>query len=587
VVIESSGSRIETPRVRVALAIACLVAFAPSLLAQPNPAAQPAPTSIELAIAESAAAQADSTAAPPAMLTYANRQIVQFRATFLGRSPSERALAVQARLDQSVRDGLTGPVEVRAIGGVFAFTVAGRDIFALMPADVDTLAGETLEEVAARGRARVELALNEAVELRRPRQMLVSTLLALLATVAFASALWGLIRARVRVNRRLSKATADRIQAIAVGNLEFVGSLRISETLSRSVTFLIGALALFLAYSWLTFVLARFPYSRPWGESLRGLLLNELVTVGTAIVGALPGLFMIGVIAVLTRLASNIAHRFFNAVEDGRFTAPWVYPETAQTTGKLVNVALWLFALALAYPYLPGSQSQAFQGVSVFVGLVVSLGSSGLVNQVMSGFTLTYSRALRVGDFVTVGEVEGTVAQLGTLSTKIKTARGEDVTIPNAVVVSHVVTNHSRFANTDGVFVPTSITIGYDTPWRQVEALLLLAASRTPGIRRTPAPVVRQPSLQDFYVKYTLLFCLEQPAERAKVLAAVHTSILDAFNEYGVQITSPNYEADPERPKVVPRDKWFAAPAAPPEVEERVTSSSAGTASGSPSPLRG
>ena len=296
---------------------------------------------------------------------------------------------------------------------------------------------------------------------------------------------------------------------------------------------------------------------------------------------------MIGVIVVLTRIMARMARLFFRAVEDGRVAVPWVYPETAQTTGKLVNVGLWLFALALAYPYLPGSDSQAFQGVSVFVGLVVSLGSSGLVNQVMSGFTLTYSRALRVGDFVTVGDVEGTVAQLGTLSTKIKTARSEDVTIPNAVMVSQLVTNYSRFADTDGVFVPTSITIGYDTPWRQVQALLLLAASRTPGIRRTPAPIVRQPSLQDFYVKYTLLFCLERPAERAKVLAAVHTAILDAFNEYGVQITSPNYEADPERPKIVPRDQWFAAPAAPPEVEAPATSSSAGTASGSPSPLRG
>jgi small-conductance mechanosensitive channel len=207
----------------------------------------------------------------------------------------------------------------------------------------------------------------------------------------------------------------------------------------------------------------------------------------------------------------------------------------------------------------------------------------------MSGFTLTYSRALRVGDFVTVGEVEGTVLQLGTLSTKIKTARGEEVTIPNAVMVSHLVTNYSRFAETDGVFVPTSITIGYDTPWRQVQALMLLAASRTPGVRRTPAPVVRQPSLQDFYVQYTLLFCLERPAERAKVIATVNANILDAFNEYGVQITSPNYEADPDRPKIVPRDQWFAAPAvAPGDVAaEAGATSSAGSASGSPAPHRG
>jgi len=181
---------------------------------------------------------------------------------------------------------------------------------------------------------------------------------------------------------------------------------------------------------------------------------------------------------------------------------------------------------------------------------------------VMGGFTLTYSRALRRGDFVSVGDVQGTVTQLGTLSTKIRTVRNEDVTIPNQVVVSQIVTNYSRDVE-NGVFVGTDVTLGYDVAWRQVEALLLMAAGRTAGIRRQPAPVVRQAALQDAYIKYTLLFCLENPATRISTLAAVHGNILDAFNEYGVQITSPNYEADPTDRKIVPKDQWFAAPAKP------------------------
>ena len=269
-------------------------------------------------------------------------------------------------------------------------------------------------------------------------------------------------------------------------------------------------------------------------------------------------------ILLLTRFVARLVQLLFQGIESGRISLPWIYPETAQPTRKLFTLGIWLFGIALAYPHLPGSNSDAFRGLSVFVGLVVSLGSSGLVNQVMSGFTLTYSRALRHGDFVQVADTIGTVEGLGTLSTKIKTARGEDVTIPNAVMVSNTVTNYTRFAD-EGVFVPTSISIGYDVPWRQVQALLLLAASRTPGVRGKPAPVVRQPTLADSYVQYTLFFCLERPAERAITLAAVNTSILDAFNEYGVQITSPNYEGDPEKPKIVPRDQWFAAPAMPPD----------------------
>ena len=159
---------------------------------------------------------------------------------------------------------------------------------------------------------------------------------------------------------------------------------------------------------------------------------------------------------------SRIVNLLFQAIEERRVSVPWVYPETAESTRKLIAVGLWLFAVAIAYPYLPGSESDAFKGVSVFVGLMVSLGATGLVNQVMSGFTLTYSRALRLGDFVEVGDVAGTVTQMGTLSTKIRTPRNEDVTIPNAVIVGQTITNYSRRAETEGVFVPTSITIGYD-----------------------------------------------------------------------------------------------------------------------------
>jgi small-conductance mechanosensitive channel len=320
---------------------------------------------------------------------------------------------------------------------------------------------------------------------------------------------------------------------------------------------------------WLTFTLRRFPYTRPWGESLRAFLIERLSSMGLLIAGAIPNLFTVLLIFLLIRFAVKLAHAFFDSVLEGRLDLPYVHPETAQPTRRLVTMLFWLLGLVVAYPYLPGSGSDAFKGLSVFVGLVLSLGSSGIVNQLMSGLTLTYSRAMRAGDFVRIGEVEGTITQLGGLSTKVKTPRGEEVTIPNAVVMSQVTTNYSRFAATEGVYVPTSLTIGYDTPWRQVHALLLLAAERTPGIRATPKPTVRQPALQDFYVQYTLLICLEQPNTRSATLTALHANIQDAFNEYGVQIMSPNYEADPNSRKVVPPEEWYAAPAKP-AVAERV-----------------
>ena len=287
------------------------------------------------------------------------------------------------------------------------------------------------------------------------------------------------------------------------------------------------------------------------------------------ILGAIPGLFTVLLILVVARFAARLAGQLFDAVERGRLDLPGVHRDTAQTTRRLVTGLLWMFASVAAYPYLPGAETDAFKGLSVFVGLVLSLGSSGIVNQVMSGLTIIYSRAVRHGDFVRIGDVEGTVTGVGMLSTKVKTPFREELTIPNAVVMSTVTTNYSRLHASEGVFVSTSVTIGYGVPWRQVHALLLLAAERTTGIRREPTPKVRQTGLRDSYVEYTLLVSVENPSMRIPVLDALHQNIQDAFNEFGVQIMAPNYEGDPDGPKIVPPEKWFAAPAAAPTPPER------------------
>jgi small-conductance mechanosensitive channel len=288
-------------------------------------------------------------------------------------------------------------------------------------------------------------------------------------------------------------------------------------------------------------------------------------------VNAIPGFITIALIVVVTRMMIRLASLFFDAVERGHITLKWLYPDTAPPTRKIVTGLLWLFALVVAYPFLPGSGTDAFKGVSVFVGLIISLGSTGIVNQVMSGLTVTYSRALHVGDYVRVGDVEGTVTHLGTLSTKIQTVLQEEVTIPNAVLISREVTNYSKDAQASTVFVPTSVTIGYDTPWRQIHSLLLLAAERTHGLRRNPVPIVVQAGLEDFYVKYTLFVCLDDPRQRVLNLAALHANIQDVFNEYGVQIMSPHYWTDPQVPKIVPKDHW-----APPPAGERPAPGGAG-----------
>jgi small-conductance mechanosensitive channel len=493
---------------------------------------------------------------------YFNRPIVLFKANVLGRSPIERAAAAGRALDDLVAQGITGPVVAEMFQGGALIRVGSRVVLGLSLADVDNQSGETVQGVSAQVVARLQIALAEAAEARRLRTLLRSAAVALAGIVVGAIALWAIGRARRALAGKFVAAAEKSVAKSKIADLDVLHGMHIADLERRMAQTAMVGLDLIVVYAVLTFVLRQFPYTRPWGESLRGFLIMTVENLGLGMLQAVPGLFTVVLIVLLTRFMIRVFGLWFHAVEAGRVTARWIYPETAQPTRRLVTTLLWLFAAVVAYPYLPGSDTEAFKGVSVFLGLMLTLGSSGLVNQVMSGFTLMYSRAVRLGDFVRVGDVEGTVTHLGILSTKMQTVWKEDITIPNAVVVAQQATNYSRLGDTEGVYIPTSVTIGYDAPWRQVHAMLLQAAERTAGFRRAPKPMVLQAGLEDFYVKYTLFACLERQDQRPFVMAALHANIQDVFNEYGVQIMSPNYVFDPAAPKVVPKKDWFAAPAA-------------------------
>ena len=505
--------------------------------------------------------------AAPATLVFGNRPITELRATLLGRTPADRVAGALSVLHRIVAAGSPGPVSARRIEGVSAIVVGSEGVFVIVPADLDALAGETLEQKTATAVSRLQAAVDEEVELRRPARLAIGAVESLAITLLLVGLLWLIRRAYRVLVVRLAEGAEHQLKKISSGNLELVRASRAGDILRRFISVVAVLLGLVLTYLWLSFVLRRFPYTRQFGEQLREFLLTRFATMGLAIVRWLPDLFTIIVIVVIMRFVARFAYLVFEAAEQDRLKLPGVFPETAQPTRRLVTMVLWLFAVVLCYPYLPGSDSDAFKGMSVFVGLIVSLGSSGIISQMMSGLTLTYSRAVRLGDYVAVGDVEGTVTHLGSLSTKIKTPRSEDVTIPNAVVVSTPVINYSRFAESEAVLVPTTVTIGYAVPWRQIHALLLLAAERTSGIKRDPPPFVLQTDLRDFYVQYTLFVSVDQPHLRARTLGALRANVQDAFNEFGVQIMSPSYEADPSEPKVVPREQWYAAPAAAPDPE--------------------
>lgn len=502
-------------------------------------------------------------------LTLNQRKIVTLRATLKGESPAERAeaagIALQTALDAAAPDRIERqplPGEPPAV----RLLVNGVTVLHLVPDDLGgAQAASLLDAAALDAERRLRQALAEAREARDLRAWAVGLGFALLATALAAGLLYGLAALRRRLLRHAfrqlgSHATRPVRPWWQVPGEHAVALLRGLAGLASWVVVLV------VLDVWASVVLRQFAVTRVWGERAGDWLIEQALLLLRAAAGAVPGLLTAGLIFLAARGVLRLVRGVLERVERGELTFAGLDADTAGPTARLAGLVVWLFAIAMAYPYLPGASTEAFKGLTVLAGLMVSLGASGVVGQLMAGLSLMYSRALRVGEYVRIGEVEGTVTGLGVFATRLHTGMGEEVSLPNAVVFSQPVRNFSRLVEDDGQYMlHTPVTIGYATPWRQVHAMLLKAARRTPGVLQQPAPYVVQTALSDFYVEYRL--CAQgsraAPARRAEAMSQLHGHIQDVFNENGVQIMSPHYLADPAEPQVVPAGPWFAPQARP------------------------
>jgi small-conductance mechanosensitive channel len=496
--------------------------------------------------------------AEPEELTFENRYLVTFRATVLGSNPAARAQVALARLEALPTDSggdAVNKVPVTAGGERgFAVRVGEQFVFLLAEADVDAVANEKLEKTASDSVARLADALTARREQHNVPLLLRAMGKSLAATAVLVGILWILRRVRRRLTAEFTRRAEKRVAGLERHGIHVES---VVLPIVRGLTLaLLWAIALVAVDVWLSFVLRWFPLTRPWAGTLEAKLLQILAGIGLGLLHYVPRLVTCVVIFLLARLVATFVKSLLDSLEQGRLSLPGMYPETIQATRWIAVALVWLVAFAFAYPYLPGANTEAFKGLSVLIGVVISLGSTGIVAQAMSGLVVIYSRSLSQGDYVRFGEVEGVVSDVGLLSTKVVTIRGEEVTIPNNVIVSGPVRNFSRLSRDKGPLVCTEVSIGYDAPWRQVRDLLLEAARRTPGLRKDSEPFVLQRSLGDFYVSYDLFARLENPIDRPQVLSALHGNIQDAFNAAGVQIMSPHFLAQPAQPVVVPRQRW-------------------------------
>jgi small-conductance mechanosensitive channel len=504
----------------------------------------------------------EATVRQSAPVVIANRTIIVLRGPIAGYSAEERAKSTIERIEAALDADPKAEVSYGDSEEGTRVRVGGRHAFIVTRIDIDESAGETTQLVAREAIKRLEQAIAERREQSSPRYMATAAAFAAAATLLYGALLWLIFRVNRWVGLRVATAAEERAR-----RLDLRG---VSRLASRAVTVAAWLLALALSTWWLAFVLERFPYTRAWGEHLTFNLLDLARQVLAAIVGATPGLIVVAIIFVVAKAVIGLGRAFFDRVEYGRLQLKWLNEDTVGPTRRIFAFVAWLFALAMAYPYLPGASTDAFKGISVLVGLMVSLGGASVIGQAFSGLILMYAGVFRRGDFVRIGDSEGTVVELGMFATRLRTGLGEEITISNSNVMAATTKNYSRSVPGTGYVVDTVVTIGYSAPWRQVEAMLLEAARRTADVAREPPPIVRQTALSDYYVEYRLIAYtpLERPAPRVEVLSRLHGHIQDVFNEHGVQIMSPHYVLDPKEPQVVPKEKWFMPPAKPPEGKE-------------------
>ena len=481
------------------------------------------------------------------------RTVANYRLSLEFQTVAQRAKAASKRVESML--GTFDPeklrIQVVTIGDSRGVILLADSQFLLsvMEGDLDPGGAVTPDEAAESVASAIRsLALDHAAQ-HTWSTLLNAIVQSLVATAGFAAFWLGIVWIRTKTTWRLARKSRE-----ARGALRFLGYdwrpvlVGIGFSIVR-VVFLL--LILFCAYVWVAFVLGRFPYTRHWSEQLGGFLVSAVGKLAVGVVHEIPNLAALLVIFLVARGVIRILNGWFAAIESGAFLSERFDSEAARATRRLAGIGIWIVALVVAYPYMPGSHTEAFKGISVFVGLMLTLGGAGFVGQIIGGLAAVYSRAVRVGDFVSIGEIQGTVKELGLFSAKITTRSQEEVTVPNSMLTNSAIRNFSR-GEGGATAVTTTLTIGYDTPWREVEKMLCTAAARTEGIREEPAPVVRQTALDDFYARYELNAWVEAGMNRSVALDRLHEHIQDVFAEKGVQIMSPHYNTQPDRPVVPP-----------------------------------
>jgi small-conductance mechanosensitive channel len=429
------------------------------------------------------------------------------------------------------------------------------DLVGMMTIEDAASEGLTPQEAAEQMVASVTDAIARYRARRMPAHLWRAGLTLLGATLVTALLILLLRRAHRRLVARIEEGKQGALARKLKQRLG-VPPGKVAEYQRRVLRLVRGFLVLVIVLAWLQVAFSAVPMTRGYAFAFLRYLIDPVQTLWLGFLEHVGDLFFILVVLVLTWYLLRAMRWIAGEARAGSVSLPGVAPEFALPLYKILRLVVIAFAAMIAYPYIPGSSSGAFKGISLFAGALFTLGASGTAGNFIGGIVLVFMGIYRLGDRIRLGDVMGDVVEMNLLVTRVRTPKNEVVSLPNAAILGGQLVNYSTRARQEGVILHTTVSIGYDTPWRQVHELLLAAARGTDGVVELPAPYVLQTELGDFCVNYQVNAYTRSPSDMSRIYSQLHQRIQDEFHRAGVQIMSPHYVADPSEPKVVPPEKW-------------------------------
>lgn len=480
----------------------------------------------------------------PAPVSLNNKTLFYVQSKILSISPESRAEIITKRIEKLTKDPLLDVNAITVSEGETNTDIVARDLIIMTVTEDDAKsAGKERIALAGEYAALIKTAIDNQRREYSLRSITMGAIFALIATIVFILLLIIIKKIFVKAYGKLQSWKDVKIHGLKFQKLEILSSTQITDAIVKLAKLLRVLLIILLLYFYIPLILSFFPWTKRYSATILGYIISPLEAVGLSFISFLPNLFFIAVIVAVTYYVLKVIKIIFEAIARRRINLSGFYPEWAQPTYQIVRFLVIAFTAIVIFPYLPGSDSPAFKGISIFLGVLFSLGSTAAVANVVAGVILTYMRAFKVGDRVKISDTTGDVIEKTLLVTRVRTIKNEDITIPNAVVLGSHIINYSASAQNTGLILHTKVTIGYDVPWKQVHELLIAAAHTTEYILKEPSPFVLQTSLDDFYVSYEINAYTDQPNKMAVIYANLHQNIQDQFNKTGVEIMSPHYSA--------------------------------------------